>query len=181
MMVGHFGIAYGVRALDTREVDERVPLLWLLAAAIAPDILDGIYALGKYCNPDGLLSHSIPAVAILAVLFGAGAFLHTRNATTALIVAGMVLLHLPPDFITGRKLLWSGGPVIGLYIYRTPWLDMLVEVPVIIGGWWMLRRTPFRPRLAVSWLALAVMLAVQVSLDTQSQVNGPRARPACTR
>src|SRR6185312_14890270 len=101
MMVGHFGIAYGVRALDTREVDARAPLLWLLAAAVAPDVLDGIYAVGSYCNPDGVLSHSVPAVAILAVLFGIGALLHTRNTTTALIVAAVVMLHLPPDFITG--------------------------------------------------------------------------------
>ena len=34
MIVGHFGIAYGVRALDTREADARVSLLWLLAAAV---------------------------------------------------------------------------------------------------------------------------------------------------
>ncbi len=181
MMVGHFGIAYGVRALDRREVDERVPLLWLLAAAIAPDIVDAGYALGKYCNPDGVLSHSIPAVGILAAIFGVAAFLHTRNSTTALIVAGMVLLHLPPDYITGRKGLWAGGPVIGLYIYRWSWLDMLVEVPVIIGGWWMLRRTRFTPRIAVSGLALAAMLAVQISMDLQTQVNGPRPARVCAR
>lgn len=181
MMVGHFGIAYGVRALDKREVDERVPLLWLLAAAVAPDMVDAVYALEKYCNPDQVLSHSIPAVAILAVLFGVGAYLHTRNLTTALIVAGMVMIHLPPDWITGRKGLWAGGPVIGLYIYRWPWLDTLVEIPVIVGGWWMLRRTHFKPAIAVSGLALAVMLAVQVSMDTEGQVNGPRPRPVCTR
>jgi len=181
MMVGHFGIAYGVRALDTREVDARAPLLWLLAAAVAPDLLDAMFALRKYCNPDGVMSHSLPAVGILATLFGVGAFLHTRNVTTAFVVAGMVMLHLPPDYLTGRKGLWPGGPVIGLYIYRWSWLDLLVEVPVIIGGWWMLRRTHFKPRLAVSGLALGAMLAVQVSLDFQTQVNGPRPARVCTR
>jgi hypothetical protein len=181
MMVGHFGIAYGVRALDKREPGSCVPLLWLLAAAIAPDLLDGVYALGKVCNPDDVLSHSLPAVAILAVLFGTAAFLHTRNRTTALFVAGMVALHLPPDYITGIKALWPGGPVIGLYIYRWSWLDLIVEVPVIAGGWWMLRRTRFTPRLAVSGLALAAMLAVQLSLNLQATVNGPRPARTCTR
>ncbi|HEY2848299.1 MAG TPA: hypothetical protein VGI97_00350 [Gemmatimonadaceae bacterium] len=181
MMVGHFGIAYGVRSLDKRQVDARVPLLWLLAAAVAPDLVDAIYALDKYCNPDGVLSHSIPAVMILAVLFGVGAYLHTRSVTTALFVTGMVMLHLPPDYITGLKALWAGGPVIGLYIYRWPWLDALVEIPVIIGGWWMLRRTECRPRIFVSGLALTAMLAVQVAMDMQGQVEGPRPARVCTR
>lgn len=181
MMVGHFGIAYGVRALDKREADERVPLLWLLAAAVAPDLVDAVLALGKYCNPDGVFSHSLPAVTALAVLFGAGAYLHTRNVRTALIVAGVVMLHLVADFITGTKRLWIGGPVVGLYIYRWSWLDFLVEVPVIVGGWWMLRRARFNPKIAVSGLALAAMLAVQASMDTEGQVEGPRTPRVCTR
>lgn len=181
MIVGHFGIAYGVRALDTREPNACAPLLWLMAAAIAPDALDGVYALGKYCNPDGVLSHSLPALAILAVLFGFGAFLHTRSATTALIVAGTVVLHLPPDFITGRKELWPGGPVAGLHVYRWAWLDFLLEVPVIVAGWWMLRRSRFTPRLAVSGLALAAMLGVQFAFDLRGEVRGPGPARSCAR
>ncbi|MFI5231180.1 MAG: metal-dependent hydrolase [Gemmatimonadales bacterium] len=181
MIVGHIGIAYGVRALDRREPDECVSLLWLLAAAVAPDVLDGVFALQKYCNPDGVLSHSLPAVAMLAVVFGLASFLHTRNTTTALLVAGMVVLHLPPDYLTGRKGLWPGGPVAGLYIYRWSWLDLLVEAPVILGGWWMLRRTRFTPRLAVSGLALAAMLTVQCALDLHTQIRGPSPARACTR
>jgi hypothetical protein len=181
MIVGHIGIAYGVRALDKRAPDSCAPLLWLLAAAVAPDVLDGVLALGKYCNPDDVLSHSLPAIAILAVLFGVGAFLHTRSATTALIVAGMVVLHLPPDFLTGRKGLWPGGPVVGLYIYRWGWLDLLVEVPVIVAGWWKLRRTRFAPRLAVSALALVAMLCVQLAFDLRAEVTGPRPTRTCTR
>jgi hypothetical protein len=174
MISGHLGIAYGVRALDKREPRACVPLLWLLATAVAPDLMDGVYALGKVCNPDGALSHSLPAVAILAVVFGVAAFIHTRSMTTAWIVAGMVVLHLPPDYITGTKSLWPGGPAAGLYIYRWPWLDFLVEVPVIIAGWWMLRRTRFQPRLAVSVLALAAMLSVQTVFDLHSQIRGPK-------
>jgi hypothetical protein len=179
MIAGHVGIAYGVRALDKREPRACVPLLWLLAAAVAPDLIDGVYALGKYCNPDDVLSHSLPAIAILALIFGVGAFVHTRNATTAWIVAGMVVLHLPPDYITGSKGLWPGGPVAGLYIYRWSWLDFLVEVPVIIAGWWMLRRTQFQPRIFVSGLALAAMLSVQFAFDLHGQVRGPRQPRQC--
>ncbi len=174
MIAGHLGIAYGVRALDKRKPRTCVPLLWLLAAAVAPDIMDGVYALGKVCNPDGALSHSLPAIAILAAIFGAAAFAHTRSATTAWIVAGMVVLHLPPDYVTGVKALWPGGPAAGLYIYRWAWLDFLVEVPVIIAGWWMLRRTQFEPRIAVSGLALAAMLSVQFVFDLHGEIRGPK-------
>jgi hypothetical protein len=181
MIVGHVGIAFGARALDRRETDARAPLLWLLAASVAPDMLDGAYALGQYCNPEGVFSHSLPAAAILAAMFGLAAFFHTRSAATALFVAGLVMLHLPPDYVTGRKALWPGGPVVGLYIYRWGWLDFLAELPVIVAGWWMLRRARFTPRWVVSGLALAAMLAVQASFDVTTQVNGPRVPRTCRR
>ena len=181
MIVGHVGIAAGARALDHRTPDLRAPMLWLLAASVAPDILDGAYALGSYCNPSGAFSHSLPAAGILATLFGVAAFLHTRNAATALLVGALVMLHLPPDYITGRKALWSGGPVIGLYLYRWGWLDFLVELPIVIAGWWMLRRAKYAPRWAVSGLVLAALLTVQAAFDVSSEVNGTRVPRSCTR
>jgi hypothetical protein len=179
MITGHVGIAFGARALDTRGPGKSAPLLWLLAAAVAPDMLDGLYALRQYCNPEGVYSHAFPAVALLALAFGAAAWLHTRSAGTAALVLLLVLLHLPPDYITGRKALWPHGPVFGLYIYRWGWLDFLVEVPVVVAGWWMLRRSRFTPRVVVSTLALAALLAVQLSFDLSSTVYGTRPPRTC--
>ncbi len=181
MIVGHIGIASGARALDRRESGSAAPILWLLAASVAPDMVDGALSLGKYCNPEGLFSHSLPVVAVLATLFGCAAFLHTRSAVTALIVAGLVVLHLPPDFITGRKVLWPDGPVVGLYIYRWGWLDFIVELPIIIAGWWLLRRSNFKPRIAVSVLALLALISVQAAFDVTTEVSGPRTPRPCTR
>lgn len=181
MIMGHVGIAYGARSVDRRPVSAQAPLLWLLAASVAPDFVDAALALGEYCNPAGAFSHSLPAAAILATLFGVAAFLHTRSAATAFLVAGLVMLHLPPDYVTGRKALWSGGPVIGLYIYRWSWLDFLVEVPIVIAGWWMLRRTSFTPRWIVSGVALAALLTVQAAFDLSTQVKGTRPPRACSR
>jgi hypothetical protein len=181
MITGHVGIAFGARALDRRDPSKCAPLLWLLAASVAPDVLDGALALGDYCNPAGVFSHSLPAVAILAVIFGVAAFLHTQSKTTALMVAVLVVLHLPPDYITGIKGLWPGGPVVGLYIYRWGWLDFIVEVPVLICGWWMLRRSNFPQRWLVSAVALAALIVVQASFDLTSEVNGPRPARACSR
>ncbi len=181
MIVGHVGVAFAARALDTREPAARTPLLWALAASVAPDALDFVYALGHYCNPDGVFSHSLPVVGIIATIFGVAAFLHTQSATTAFIVAALVCLHLPADYITGMKGLWPGGPVVGLYIYRWAWLDFLVEVPVIAAGWWLLRRAKFSPRWVVSGAALALLIAVQLSFNGSSAVNGPRPPRSCSR
>jgi hypothetical protein len=181
MITGHIGIALGARAMDGREVSARAPLLWLIAASVAPDAVDGVLALGKYCNPDGVFSHSLPAVAILATALGTLAFLHTQSAGTGALVALLVGLHLPPDYLTGLKGLWPGGPVIGLYIYRWGWADFLVELPVVVAGWWMLRRAGYSPRIVVSALALAALIAVQAAFDLQSEVSGPRPPRVCTR
>lgn len=181
MIAGHLGIAFGARALDRRSPSAAAPLPWLIAASIAPDMLDGAYSLGQYCNPSGAFSHSLPAAAILATLFGVAAFLHTRSAGTGLLVAALVMFHLPPDYVTGRKALWSGGPVVGLYIYRWGWLDFLVEMPIVIAGWWMLRRTTYSPRVVVSGIALAAMLVVQAGFDVSSQVKGTRTPRECSR
>ena len=181
MITGHIGIAFGARALDRREGKAGAPLLWLLAATVAPDVVDGLLSAGNYCNPEGALSHSLPVVAVLGVLFGTAAWLHTRSEKTALLVGLMVLMHLPPDYITGRKALWPGGPVWGLYIYRWPWLDFLIEVPVVFAGWWMLRRTTFTPRWIVSWVTLVFLFAVQGAFAVSSTVYGPQPPRACGR
>ena len=181
MLVGHVGIALGAHALDRREEDARAPLLWLLAASFAPDLLDGVYSLARFCNPLSVFSHSLPAVAMLAVLFGVLAALHTRSVATALLVAALVVLHLPADYITGHKALWIGGPVVGLNVYRWEWLDTLVELPIIVAGWWLLRRTRFRTRWVVSGLALGALLAVQASFGIAAKLIAPNVHWTCKR
>jgi hypothetical protein len=179
MITGHAGIAFGARALDRRDADARAPLLWLLAASFAPDLLDSAYAVGRFCNPMGAYSHSLPAVALLALLFGVGAFLHTHDNATAALVGGLVVLHLPPDYITGLKALWPGGPVVGLFIYRWGWLDLLVELPVLVSGWWLLRRAQFTPRWVVSGQALAALVAVQITFGVLGKLFALRALWPC--
>ena len=70
---------------------------------------------------------------------------------------------------------------MGLYIYRWDWLDVAVELPIIVSGWWLLRRTRFRPRWVVSGLALAALLAVQASFGVASKLVAPRVHWTCNR
>jgi hypothetical protein len=159
VIAGHAGIA-GALA----RARPRVSLPWLLVAAIAPDLLDIAYALAGFCNPYGLYSHTVPA----AVLLGAGlagvAVLAGRRET-AVVVLLAVLLHLPMDYVTGRKLYWPGGEMYGLQLYDRPMLDFLLESAIAAAGWSLLRGRPQLPRWARSAWSLGLMLVVQAGIN----------------
>jgi hypothetical protein len=149
MIAGHLGVALGARALRP-----KAPLVWLLAAAIVTDLLDGEYALAQVCSPNGTWSHSLPAIAVLAAIAMALAYAGTRSVGIALVFGLVVLAHVPADWLTGEKALWLHGPVVGLNLYRWPAVDFVLELPLIVGGWWMLRRAHGAPRWVVAGAAL---------------------------
>src|ERR1039458_7715079 len=125
MIVGHLGVALGARALRP-----KAPLVWLLAASIVPDLLDGVYSLAKVCSPYGVYSHSLPAIAVLAAITMVLAYAGTRSGAIALVFGLVVLAHVPLDWITGEKALWLHGPVVGLNLYRLPAVDFVLELPM---------------------------------------------------
>lgn len=160
MVSGHLGIAFAICA-----VRRDAPLPALVLAAIAPDILDGIYKLAGFYGELGLWSHSLPATAVLSGLAFALTFAITKRAGTAAAIALAVFLHLPADLITGEKLLWAGGPIGGLVWYEYPVADFLIEMPMAIAGWWLLRRDREAPRWATGAGALAFLVVIQVAFD----------------
>jgi len=160
VIVGHVGVAAA-----TRSVWQRASLPWLLVACGAPDLVDITFAAAGICNPYGLYSHTVPAAALLAAVIGGAALLSTGSRATALASALMVLLHLPPDLVTGYKIFWPGGPMIGLYVYQHGLLDFVIEAPILIAGWWLLRRSRNAPVWATSVTVLVVPLAGQATLD----------------
>lgn len=148
MITGHLGVAAAARSRWP-----LVSLLWLLPASIAPDLLDVGYALAGICSPYGLYSHTIPAAVLTAAVLGGVAFLATGSRTVGLVSAAVVLAHLPLDLVTGYKIYWPGGPLMGLHLYERPLADFLVEAPIVLAGWWALRRTGRGPR----WTSLAAV------------------------
>ena len=170
MIVGHIGVAAA-----TRSAWKRASLPWLLVGCVSPDLVDIAFALAGVCNPYGLYSHTVHSAALQAAVLGGAALLVTGSRATALGSALMVLLHLPPDLVTGHKIFWPGGPMVGLYLYQRPLLDFLVEAPILVAGWWLLRRSPGAPRWATSVLVLGVLLAGQGALDL---LSGNGAKPS---
>lgn len=159
MIVGHLGVAATVA-----RARPRLSLWWLLPAAIAPDLVDVAYALAGICNPYGLYSHTIPAAVLIGACIGAAAVLAGRRETAAVALL-LVMLHLPLDFFTGRKLYWPGGELYGLMWYDRPTLDFLVESAIAAAGWMVLRTAAGAPRWTRSGWALLTMVALQGSVD----------------
>jgi hypothetical protein len=160
VITGHLGVAAAARSRWP-----RTPLLWLLVAAIAPDLLDIGYALAGVCSPYGLYSHTVPAAALAGAVLGGIVFLATGSRAAGLVTAGVVLAHLPLDLVTGSKIYWPGGPLLGLALYKRPLLDFLAEVPIVLGGWWLLRRSARGPRWATLGMAALSLVIVQAAFD----------------
>jgi hypothetical protein len=178
VITGHLGVAAAVRS-GWREAS----LLWLLPASIAPDLVDAAFAAAGVCNPDGLYSHTIPAAALTAVLLAAAALLTTGSRTTAAATAFVVLAHLPADLVTGHKVYWPGGALLGLGWYAHRGLDFAVEIPVAIGGWWLLRRSGGAPRWAATGVAATALVLAQAVFDVgyvskPTACTAPVSRPA---
>ena len=160
----------------------RSSLLWLLPASVAPDLLDVLMAAAGICNPSGLYSHTLPAVALLATVIGGSAYLIARGdnadlsaVATAIACALVVLLHPALDFLTGQKLLWPGGALVGLRLYDWPLTDFLLESAVVIVGWLVLRRSPSVPRWAATPAAVCALVALQGAANLSVRSLKPNA------
>jgi hypothetical protein len=174
VITGHLGIAGAAQA--TRRDSS---LLWLLGAAMAPDIVDALFVVAGQCNPHGLYSHTIPAAALLAVVVGALAYFFTDQRATGVLAALLVLAHLPPDFITGRKLFWPGAELMGLRLYDHPIGDFVLEAALVIFGWWLLRRRSWAPRWATGRAALVCLLLLQVAVEAVGSRKGGVKPSSC--
>ena len=162
MYIGHVGAA-----LAAKRVRRSIGLLVLLVATYTPDWVDtGLCLVGAY-NPEGMLSHSIPAV-LLFMLVGFAAYAAaTRDWTAALVIAAVILSHMLLDWITGYKPTWPGGPMIGLRLYDHPVLDFVAEAIVIFVGALLYGRTlpPRRRRWVEVSIMFGALLALQLTID----------------
>ena len=176
MIAGHLGLAGAAHA-----VRRDSSLVWLLGASMAPDVVDALFVVAGSCNPHGLYSHTVLAAALIAVVTGAAAYAATGRRITGVLAVGLVLAHLPLDYVTGRKLFWPGGELAGLQLYNYPFADFVVESLLVAGGWWLLRSRGGTPRWATGGLALAAVLVLQGTLDVLGARNDGVKPSACAR
>lgn len=161
MYGGHVGIALAGKGLRP-----SVPLWVLLLATQLPDWTDAaVCAAGISSPPSGILSHSLPAVAVLGSLFALLYYGASRDASGAGLVGLTVLSHAIADYATGLKPTWPGGPIIGLGLYRQPAIDLVLEAAVIFVGWVIYRRSlaESRRRSSPVLLMLIALLLLQLA------------------
>lgn len=155
-------------------------VLALLGASLLPDLLDIGYFVVAICNPYGLYSHTIHAVVLQAAMAGGIVYLTTGSRVTALLFVVVVLLHPLGDLVTGRKLVVPGGEMYGYRLYERPLLDLLVEVPLVVGGWALLRRCGMVPGWATGYRFLIFMVAFQVAFAARAVARRQPLKPnAC--
>lgn len=163
MYAGHVGIALGARGLR-----KSIPFWLLIVASQLPDWADAAFCLaGVRTGVPGLYTHSLPAAAVLALIAAAAYTMYERDTLGIVIVASLVLSHIAGDYLTGLKPTWSGGPMIGLELYRRPLIDFAIEVAVISGGWLLYRRSlPIERRSSrPAWDMLTALILIQGGAD----------------
>ncbi|SRR6266566_3066184 len=174
MYIGHVGAA-----LAAKRVRRNTGLLVLLVATYTPDWVDGGLCLTGAYNPHGILSHSIPAVLLFALVGFVTYAAVTDDWTGPSVVAAVILSHMFLDWITGYKPTWPGGPMIGLRLYDHPIADFVVEGVVILIGALLYGRTlppRRRPWVDVS-IMLGALLGLQLTIDVAQILM--RSLPKC--
>lgn len=161
MYGGHIGIA-----LAGKGYRSTIPLWLLLLATQLPDWTDAaVCTAGIESPPTGMLSHSLPAIAVLAAVLSLLYYAAARDLGAASMVALVVASHGVADYLTGLKPTWPGGPMIGLQLYQHPAMDFAAEVVVIFIGWAIYRRSLPADRRQSSpvYLMFIALLLVQLA------------------
>ena len=152
--------------------------LALMLASLLPDVVDVGYSIAGICSPYGLYSHTVHAVVLQAALAGGVVLLATGSRSMTALFVAVVLLHIPADFFTGHKLLLPGGEMVGLRLYDVPLHDFLLEVPILVAGWWLLRRSGRGPAWTSAVWVLVAVIVVQGVFDALRLGEGGRLKPS---
>lgn len=162
MYVGHVGAALGAK-----RVAPAAALSALIVASYLPDWTDAALCLSGSYHDTQIYSHSVPAIAMLAIAAGGFQAVRRRGILVAGVAALLVISHVLLDYVTGIKPTWPGGPSIGLGLYSHPMIDFIIESAVIMVGWLLYRGT--LPAMSKRWnashLMLALLIAMQIIAD----------------
>jgi hypothetical protein len=179
MLIGHYGAAFALKSAERRVslgvlfvATQFVDMLWIVL------VLAGAEKVRLSPSPEAPIefsyypwSHSL----VMSVVWAAAAFLLVRllpiykgrhHTRAALVVAACVLSHWFLDLPMHRADLPVGfhGPYLGFGIWNNPTLGLLVEVAVLIAGFWIYRRKAPRPNYGL--LVLALFLVVVLVINT---------------
>jgi len=184
MFVGHLAVA-----LAAKRVEPRAPLGTLVGAAFAFDLIwpvlllagiemvridPGNTAFTPLAFDDYPWSHSLSMAFVWAVAVGRVAAAVLKHARAGLIIGLTVLSHWVLDFLMHRPdlPLWPGGPEVGLGLWNSIPLTLVVEGVFFAAGVAIyLRATRARDRVG-TWAFWTLVL-----LTTAIWISGPLSPP----
>ena len=155
-------------ALKARE--PRLLIVPLMLACYGPDWLEVALMFPDKREGMAIYTHSIPAMVVGAAL-AAGLYAVTRRPGARLIFLAW-LLHWPADLLTGRKPVVFSTPLIGLDLYKLPFVDFGLEAFVVVIGCALYARAfPARGELRRVIVILgAALIAMQAAVDVALSV-----------
>jgi hypothetical protein len=141
----------------------RIPMALLVPVAFAPDWIEWCFDPTGHRNRE--ISHSIVSIGIGAMIAALAYLLATRNRVDAGVVWLTYASHWPADFITGLKPTWPGGPMVGLFLYKQPIVDTIVESLIVLACWLVYRASLPRAsrNRAVGFLVPIGIIAMQIA------------------
>jgi hypothetical protein len=146
VFIGHFAVAYGAKRLAPRTslgtlfAAAQLPDLvwpWLLLAGVEhATIAPGDTAVTPLRFDSYPVSHSLLTVAAWGAAFGALHFWRRKRPLDALLLGLAVVSHWLLDFVSHRAdmPLWPGGPRLGLELWRSLPLTVVVELTLFGVG-----------------------------------------------
>lgn len=185
MFIGHFAaglagkraapaVSLGTLFLGAQFLDLLWPTLLLVGwerAAIAP----GITAVTPLDFQHYPISHSLLAVVGWSVVVGTAYFAITGKWRGAVVVGLLVASHWFLDALVHRPdlpLTPFGDARVGLGLWNSLPLTLLVEVPIFLGGCWLYARAT-RARDAIGRWALAGLVAFLALIHVANLAGDP--------
>ena len=164
MFIGHFAAGMAAKKIQPTLslgtlffASQFLDLLWptLLLLGIEHVIISpGISKMTPLDFVDYPISHSLLVVIIWSLLFGAVFFLLTRNRIGALLLSGLVFSHWALDFIVhipDLPLYPGPSPKVGLGLWNSPFLTVLIEGTIFIVGMVLYVNTKKKKNQGVTW------------------------------
>jgi hypothetical protein len=153
VFIGHFGAGFGAKRLAPGVslgtlflAAQFIDLLWPTLLQLGVEqvrIQPGATVVTPLVFEHYPVSHSLLAVVGWALLLGTVHYLLRRNRRDALVVGALVVSHWLLDLIVHRPdlpLLPGTGPRLGLGLWNSLPLTVLVEVPLFLAGAWLYAR-----------------------------------------
>ena len=146
MLLGHFGVALGVRRWSGRVslgvlvlAAGWADLLWplLVFAGVERVATDpGITAFNDVDFVEYPWSHSLLLGVAWGVVLGGAYYAWRRHRGEAAVVGALVTSHWPLDYVVHRPDLpvWPGGPEVGLTLWNSVVGTLAVEVGLLAAG-----------------------------------------------